>query len=144
MRDAVKFLKANRDDGGTELGVALEQALDRDRGANTPSRHVLILTDAEVTDAGRILRLADAESAKPNRRRISVLCIDAAPNAALASELAERGGGVSRFLTSDPEEDDVATALDEVLADWSAPVLTGLTLEVNRSGAEAAGRHGGG
>ncbi len=140
VREAVAFLKANRDSGGTELGVALEQALDRARTADTLSRHVLILTDAEVSDAGRVLQLADAESAKPDRRRVSVLCIDAAPNAALASELAERGGGVSRFLTSNPDEDDVTTALDEVLADWSAPVLTGLTLEVNRAGAEAAGR----
>jgi Ca-activated chloride channel family protein len=140
VQEAVAFLRKNRDNGGTELGVALEQALDRARAANTPSRHVLILTDAEVSDAGRILRLADGEFAKPDRRRISVLCIDAAPNSALASELAERGGGVSRFLTSNPDEDDVTTALDEVLADWSAPVLTGLTLEVNRAGAEAAGR----
>ncbi len=140
MREAVAFLKANHDSGGTELGVALEQALDRARVADTPSRHVLILTDAEVSDAGRVLRLADLESEKPNRRRVSVLCIDAAPNAALASELAERGGGVARFLTSNPDEDDVTTALDEVLADWSAPVLTGLTLEVNRVRAEATGR----
>lgn len=140
VRAAVEFLKQNRDQGGTELGVALEQALERSRAAETPSRHVLILTDAEVSDAGRILRLADLESEKPNRRRISVLCIDAAPNAALASELAERGGGVSRFLTSNPDEDDVTTALDEVLADWSAPVLTGVTLEVSRGGAEATGR----
>jgi Ca-activated chloride channel family protein len=140
VREAVAFLKANRDSGGTELGVALEQALDRARAADTPARHVLILTDAEVSDAGRVLRLADGESAKPARRRVSVLCIDAAPNAALANELAERGGGVARFLTSNPDEDDVTTALDEVLADWSAPVLTGLTLEVNRAGVEALGR----
>jgi Ca-activated chloride channel family protein len=140
VREAVAYLKANRDTGGTELGVALEQALDRARSADTPARHVLILTDAEVSDGGRILRLADTESAKPNRRRISVLCIDAAPNAALAGELAERGGGVARFLTSNPDEDDVTTALDEVLADWSAPVLTGLALEVNRAGAESIGR----
>lgn len=140
VREAVAFLKANRDQGGTELGVALEQALDRSRAAGTPARHVLILTDAEVSDAGRILKLADAEFAKPDRRRVSVLCIDSAPNEALASELALRGGGVARFLTSNPDEDDVTTALDDVLADWSAPVLTGLTLEVNHAGAEAAGR----
>jgi Ca-activated chloride channel family protein len=140
VRAAVKFLREHRDSGGTELGVALEQALDLRRAEGAPSRHVLVITDAEVSDAGRILRLADAEAAKPDRRRVSVLCIDAAPNAALATELAERGGGVSRFLTSDPEENDITTALDEVLADWSAPLFTGLTLEVNRVGAEAAGR----
>lgn len=140
VRAAVAYLKMHRDQGGTNLGVALEQALDRPRAADAPSRHVLVLTDAEVSDAGRVLRLADAESAKPDRRRVSVLCIDAAPNAALAHELAERGGGVARFLTSNPDDDDVTTALDEVLADWSAPVLSGLKLEVNRAGAEAAGR----
>src|SRR5262249_6948065 len=74
------------------------------------------------------------------RRRISVLCIDAAPNSALARELAEQGGGVARFLTSDPAEDDIATALDEVLADWSEPVLAGLKLEVDRPHIRVAGR----
>jgi Ca-activated chloride channel family protein len=47
---------------------------------------------------------------------------------------------VSRFLTSSPDEEDITTALDEVLEDWSAPVLVGLTLEVNRAGVEAMGR----
>lgn len=140
VREAVAFLQKHHDNGGTQLGVALEQALDRARSADTPSRHVLILTDAEVSDAGRILRLADLEAAKPDRRRVSVLCIDSAPNSAMASQLAERGGGVARFLTSNPDEDDVTTALDEVLADWSAPVLTGLTLEVNRASPQATGR----
>jgi Ca-activated chloride channel family protein len=140
VRKAVKFLKANRDSGGTNLGIALEQALELPRRGDTLSRHVLILTDAEVTDGGRILRLADREADRPDRRRVSVLCIDAAPNAALASELAERGGGIARFLTSNPEENDVTTALDEVLEDWAAPVWSALALEVNRPDAEAAGR----
>lgn len=139
VRQAVEFLKGHRDSGGTELGVALEQALGLPR-ANAPSRHVLVITDAEVTDAGRLLRLVEREAPRADRRRVSVLCIDAAPNAGLAAELAARGGGVSRFLTSDPAEDDIATALDDVLADWAAPVFAGLTLEVNRLGAEAAGR----
>ncbi|HKB01369.1 MAG TPA: VIT domain-containing protein [Gemmataceae bacterium] len=140
VRKAVGFLKEHRDSGGTELGVALEQALDLPRTADTPARHVLVITDAEVTDSGRLLRLLEGEADRTDRRRVSVLCIDAAPHAALATELAERGGGVSRFLTSDPAEDDVTTALDDVLADWSAPAYAGLTLEVNRPAAEAVGR----
>jgi Ca-activated chloride channel family protein len=55
-------------------------------------------------------------------------------------EIAQRGGGVARFLTSSPEEDDIATALDSILADWSQPVLAGLRLEVNRPAARAADR----
>ncbi|HZS03025.1 MAG TPA: VIT domain-containing protein [Chloroflexota bacterium] len=137
---AGEFLAGQTDSGGTELGVVLEQALALPRAAGERARHVLVLTDAEVSDAGRILRLADGEAALPDRRRISVLCIDAAPNAFLAEQLAERGGGVARFLTSAPEEEDITTALDAVLADWAAPVWAGLRLGVQRPQAEAAGR----
>ncbi len=140
VRAAVSFLKQHTDSGGTELGVALEQALDLSRSETAAARHVLIVTDAEVTDGGRLMLLADQEAKKPLPRRISVLCIDAAPNSLLATELAERGGGVARFLTSQPDEGDVTTALDEVLADWSEPVLSGLRLEVNRADVEVVGR----
>ena len=52
---------------------------------------MLVITDAQVTDDGRILRLADGQAARTDGtgRRISVLCIDAAPNACLAQQLAE-------------------------------------------------------
>jgi Ca-activated chloride channel family protein len=140
VAEATQFLRQHRDTGGTELGVALEQALAQERPTGERARHVLVITDAQVTDAGRILRLADAEAVRPDRRRVSLLCIDAAPNALLATDLAERGGGVARFLTSAPEEEDITTALDEVLADWAEPVLTGLRLEVDRPAVEASGR----
>jgi Ca-activated chloride channel family protein len=68
-----------------------------------------------------------------------MLCIDAAPNSFLASELVERGGGVAKFLTSNPQEEDITTALDNVLAHWSEPILAGLRLEINRAEAQAAG-----
>ena len=140
VAEAIAWLKARKDSGGTELGMALEQALAIARTSGAASRHVLILTDAEVTDAGRILRLAGKEAAHTERRRISVLCIDAAPNAFLAQELAERGGGVARFLTSNPDDEDITTALDQVLMFWDEPVLLGASLAVNRPGVEAAGR----
>ena len=136
---AVEFLGANRDSGGTNLGVALEQALSIGPAPGIPSRHVLIVTDAEVSDSGRILRLVEDDRRRAHRRRVSVLCIDAAPNSLLAHELAERGGGVARFLTSSPEEEDITTALEEILQEWSAPAATGLQLEINRAGVEAAG-----
>ena len=140
VAEATRFLREHRDSGGTELGVALEQALGLERAPGEMARHVLVITDAQVTDAGRLLRLADDEAGRADRRRISLLCVDAAPNALLANDLAERGGGVARFLTSAPDEEDITTALDEVLADWAEPVLGGLRLEVNRLRVEAAGR----
>ena len=140
VTEAVDFLKKNKDNGGTELGLALEQALNLTRSKGDFTRHVLIVTDAEVSDSGRILRLANEEAKRAARRRISVLCIDAVPNALLANALAEQGGGVARFLTSQPDAEDITTALDEVLADWAEPVLSGLCLEVQRRRAEATGR----
>jgi Ca-activated chloride channel family protein len=140
VEKAVAFLESHKDSGGTELGVTLEQALDLKRAPGERARHVLVVTDAQVTDEGRLLRMAEEESRRADRRRISLLCIDAAPNALLANELAERGGGAARFLTSDPEEEDITTALDEVLADWAEPVYMGLRLEVNRPEAAASGR----
>jgi Ca-activated chloride channel family protein len=140
LKLAREFLLANKDSGGTELGVALEQALSQPRDQARRARHVLIVTDAQVSDSGRLLDLVEREWSRSGRRRIGVLCIDAAPNSGLANELAERGGGLARFLTSDPAENDIATALDDVLADWAAPVLRGLTLEIDHPDVEAAGR----
>ncbi|MGE3269530.1 MAG: VWA domain-containing protein, partial [Chloroflexota bacterium] len=140
VRQARDFLLAHHDSGGTELGVALEQALGQQRDTDKRSRHVVIVTDAQVSDAGRILALAEREAGQSERRRVDVLCIDAAPNAGLAAELAERGGGLARFLTSDPTENDIASALDEILADWSAPVLRNLALEIDSPSVQAAGR----
>lgn len=138
---AVEFLENSKDSGGTELGVALEQALNVKRMEGAASRHVLIVTDAEVTDGGRLLRLADEEAKRPDARRISVLCIDAAPNAFVATELAERGGGAAKFLTSKPDEEDITTALDAVLEDFAQPVFADMRLTVDRPGAQASGRN---
>ncbi len=139
---AARYLDKNRDSGGTNLGIALEQALALKRRNHAErSRHVLVVTDAQVSDAGRIFRLADAEAQKEPRRRISVICIDAAPNSQVANELAERGGGQAYFLTSNPDEEDITTALEGVLADWAEPVLTDLRLKIDRGGGLTAGRN---
>jgi Ca-activated chloride channel family protein len=125
---ATDFLLTNTSSGGTNLGVALEQALGLERDQAGRARHLLIVTDAEVSDADRILRLAEEEVRRDGRRHIHVLCIDAAPNGYLATALAERGGGVVRFLTSAPEEGDITGALDAILADWVAPLRLDVSL----------------
>jgi Ca-activated chloride channel homolog len=134
------FLDRYDDSGGTELGTALAQALATERATGERARHVLIITDAQVSDMAAILDLARQEAKRRDRRRISVLCVDAAPNSHLVHELVDLGGGRACFLTSDPEQDDITTALDDVMSWWDAPVAAGLTLTVNRSGAWAMGR----
>lgn len=128
---AIQFL-ADRRSGGTELGVALEQALGQLRTEGDISRHVVIITDAQVTDQGRILQLVKTEREQSNKRRVSMLCIDSAPNAALASLIARYGRGIVRFLTSSPDEDDINAALDDLILLWNAPLAIDLTLTVNR------------
>lgn len=131
IRRAVEFLH-DPESGGTELGVALEQALSQESAKGDLSRQVLIITDAEVTDQGRILELVRREAAKRKRRRCSILCIDSAPNSFLARSIAEVGGGSCKFLTSSPEEVDITTALDAVLEEWSASVLSNVRLVASR------------
>lgn len=132
VQATVAWLKEQKESGGTNLGAALEQALDLPPAVGAATRHVFIVTDAQVTDAGRILRLAEDATAGPAPRRISVLCIDAAPNDALTNEIVRRSGGIARYLTSDPQEEDITTALEEVLHAWAQPVLTNLRLAVDR------------
>jgi Ca-activated chloride channel homolog len=92
IREATAFLQRHKDSGGTELGVSLEQALSIPRMSGEQiARHVLIVTDAEVTDTGRLLNLVGGEAKHPQRRCVSVICIDAAPNSQLVVQLAEKG-----------------------------------------------------
>jgi len=81
------------------------------------ARHILVITDAQVSDSPRLFRLADQEAEQKDPRRINMLCIDAAPNSFIENELTERGRGREYFLTSDPSEEDITTALDAVLDD---------------------------
>lgn len=136
---AIQFLKYKQS-GGTELGVALEQAVSQTRRKGVLSRNVIIITDGEVTDSARILRLVDNEAKHKDARRCSILCIDAAPNSNLAQQIAERGGGIAKFLSSSPKEEDITSALDEILALWDAPVAVGLSLAVNRENLFVDGR----
>jgi len=135
---AEEFLAAT-DSGGTNLGAALESALLQPRTPGGLSRQVVIITDAQVTDEARILKMVESEARRADRRRVSVLCIDAAPNSYLTQQLAQVGGGMARFLTSMPAEQDLTEALQAIVAGWSQPVAVGLRLEINREGCELAG-----
>jgi Ca-activated chloride channel homolog len=103
---ALGFLDAHAADGGTELGLALEQALRSPRSPGERARHVLLLTDAQVSDEGRLLQLAEAEALHPSGRRLSLICIDAAPRSAFVRDLADAGSGLAVFLSSNPHDLD--------------------------------------
>jgi len=125
------FLERYRDGGGTELGTALEQALSRKPAQGAYVRQILIITDAQVTDEGQLLRLAEEESRRQDPRHISVLCIDSAPNETVARDLAEAGGGSDWYLTSNPEGEDITTAIRSIINQWARPIARDLRLLVN-------------
>jgi len=139
---AVEFITENRSSGGTELGTALERMLmiPKITPEKKLARQLLVITDAQVTDKGRILEVARRESESYARRRISVLCIDASPNSTLTNRLAERGGGTTAYLTSAPDAEDVTTAVDEILSRWSRPVAENVVLEIDAKALHVAGK----
>ncbi len=140
VKSAMKFLKSQLVLGGRGLGVALEQAFGLPRVEEEHARHILVISDSAVTYGDRVLELLDEDALRDDRRRVSILGIDSAPNSFPALQLAERGGGVSHFLTSEHEAEDITTALEAVLAEWSEPIAAGLRLEVDQPGAQAVGR----
>ncbi|MBV9582638.1 MAG: VWA domain-containing protein [Chloroflexi bacterium] len=138
---ALTFLDAHGPTGGTELGPALEQALRSPAAPGTRARHVLLITDAQVSDESRILQLLEAEAARPERRRVSVISIDSAPRSAFVRSLVEAGGGEAVFLTSDPSQEDITGALDRVLDTWARPLATDVALTVETGAASVQARH---
>lgn len=135
---AKRFLSDTSLFGGTELGVALEQALSQPRQSGAYSRHVLVITDGEVTDEARLFRLVESRTAAASPRRVSVIAIDSAPNSHLALELARLGGGVAKFLTEFGDNvEEIGVTLCELLAAWQPPVLADALFTADRPGLEA-------
>jgi Ca-activated chloride channel family protein len=132
VAEAKRFLM-DRTAGGTELGLAIEQALRQPERRGRSARHLVVITDAQVSDDGRILRLIEDEREKKRGRRCSVVCIDSAPNSYLANEVAEAGRGIARFLTSSPGENDITNALDDVLTEISRPLLSRWRISTDRT-----------
>ena len=112
----------------TELGVALEQAAAQHKTVGTFSRHIIVITDGQVTDEARLFRLAEIARGDTDPRRISVITIDSSPNAFLTEELARIGGGTAKFLEKNEQMQKV---LEELLLCWQQPVCCNAILSAN-------------
>src|SRR5262249_25628725 len=139
-RRALELLDGHGPQGGTELGQALEQALRSELTPGQRARHVLLVTDAQASDEARITQLVEQET----ERRVSVISIDSAPRSTFVRSLAEASGGEAVFLSSQPDEEDITSALDRVLDTWARPLLTGVQLTVETSAASVQARHAAG
>ena len=120
VKAAQAFVNRSSLFNGTELGVALEQATAQKKQPGTFSRHIIVITDGQVTDEARIFSVAEQERAAPDARRVSVITIDSSPNTYLTEELARLGGGTAKFLE---ENEQVQAVLEELLLCWQQPVV---------------------
>ncbi len=125
IRAAKEFVTRTSLFGGTELGVALEQAIRQPKQPGTFSRHIVVITDGQVTDEARILTLSGMEKDMAQPRRISVITIDSSPNSYLTREMARVGGGIAKFLD---ETGQVREVLEELLLFWQQPLCSDAVL----------------
>lgn len=128
IRAAKEFVTRTSLFSGTELGVALEQAIRQPKQAGSFSRHIVVITDGQVTDEARILKLSGIEKDMAQPRRISVITIDSSPNSYLASEMSRVGGGIAKFLD---EQEQVREVLEELLLFWQQPLCSDAVLVSN-------------
>jgi Ca-activated chloride channel family protein len=128
VKAAKAFVSSTSLFNGTELGIALEQATAQRKQPGTFSRHIIVITDGQVTDEARIFKVAEKERSAPDARRVSVITIDSSPNTYLTEELARLGGGTAKFLEDNGQ---VQAVLEELLLCWQQPVVNDAVLTSN-------------
>lgn len=118
QKDLDDFLNANHGGGGTHLGVAIEQCIHKHK-KNGSVPYNVIITDAQVSDYGRLFRLAN--QMRELKQRFIMICVDTAPNAYIPLEMARRAGGMSFFLSSSAEG-DMINAVETISRYWKEPL----------------------
>jgi hypothetical protein len=118
--------------GGTEILPALQFVLDR-RGDRSLPRHIVVLTDGEVTNTDAVLALAKSKAADA---RIFTFGIGAGASHHLVNGLARAGGGAAEFIFAGERIEPkvvrqfgrlLSPALTNVRVDWGASDITPAT-----------------
>jgi Ca-activated chloride channel homolog len=122
-----KWLRAVAARGGTELGVAMAEALGAMRARGETAGRVpviVLLTDGQVGDESRVLKKLQAELGDA---RVFTVGIDTAVNDGFLRRLAAIGGGTSTFV-------EPGTRLEEALEAVGREIGTPLVTELRISG----------
>ncbi len=137
---AERWLEALRANGGTNIGGALERALEADESRGRLAL-VLFMTDgAPTVGERRAERLAARASELRGERRVFTFGVGADVNAQLLEQVALDGAGTAHFVR--PEE-DVERVVGVVAERLTRPVATNLKLRadgVRFFGLQPAGR----
>lgn len=131
VANAISLLQRG-ETGGPGLEAVLEQALNQQVAGGNISRHVFIITGAEISNNARVLEMMRRESLKPASRRCSVLCVGSDPGLHFFQGVAEVGGHPFNFLKSPQGEMDTVVTVDKLLMEWSLPVMSDIGLLTSR------------
>ena len=133
LAEASKHVAAlTADLGGTEILPALKFVLERREDRSLP-RHIVVLTDGEVTNTDAVLSLAKSHAA---HARIFTFGIGAGASHHLVNGLARAGGGTAEFIFPGERIEPkvvrqfgrlLSPALTNVRIDWGGSNVTAAT-----------------
>lgn len=121
-----KFLREIQPRGGTEMYGALSSvaALIKEERKRKRQPIVVVITDGEVSDESRILKLVQTEF---DNARVFCLGIDSSVNAGLLQRMANLGGGTSTLV---PPGAELEKALQSIASEIGVPVLSKIEIEL--------------
>lgn len=121
-----KFLRDIQPRGGTEMHGALSSVatLIKDERKRKRQPIVVVITDGEVSDESRILKLVQTEL---DNARVFCLGIDSSVNAGLLQRMANLGGGTSTLV---PPGAELEKALQSIAGEIGVPVLSKIEIEL--------------
>ncbi len=122
----VKWLRAIASRGGTELDLAMGEALERIRGRGESAGRVpvvVLLTDGQVGDESGVLKRLQRELGEA---RVFTVGVDTAVNGGFLRRLAALGGGTSTLVEPGSRLEE---ALQAVGREIGTPLVTDLRVE---------------
>lgn len=122
VQAAVRWVRALRANGGTEMARALDLALD---GRPTPGRirQVVFLTDGAVGNEDALFRMIHD---RLGDSRLFTIGIGSAPNSHFMSKAARFGAGSFTYIG---RIEEVKQRMDELFAKLESPVLKGVRID---------------
>jgi Ca-activated chloride channel family protein len=122
VQRAVRWVRALRANGGTEMAKALDLALD---GRETPGRlrQIVFLTDGAVGNEDPLLRMIRE---RLGDSRLFTVGIGSAPNSHFMTKAARFGAGTFTYIG---RIDEVKEKMDALFARLESPVLKGVRID---------------
>ncbi len=126
--EAVRWLANINSRGGTEMGVAMDMAVNLFAKSTSDdalrSRSIVLVTDGQISGEASVLRVL-GKLPEPERPRIYCLGVDRAVNASVLQRLTKLTDGTFELVESQQRLDEVMTRLSE---EMGSPAITDLQI----------------